>query len=189
MSIELYDQYFESSSQVLLNLKRESERISELTQNMIKSLTNKGTILWCGNGGSASDSQHLAAELVGRFEKNRPALSSVALTTDTSIITAIANDFQFEDIFSRQVEALGRKGDVLVGITTSGESSNVLSALKVAKNMGITTSLLTSDKYAKNPEFIDHVIRVPSTRTCHIQEGHIAIGQAICSSIESHFFP
>ena len=112
-----------------------AEPIKKISQLLAHSLANGGTLFWCGNGGSAADSQHLAAGLVGRFKKNRRALRSIALTTDTSVLTCVANDYSYDDIFARQVEALGRPEDVLIGISTSGNSENVLRAFKVAKQM------------------------------------------------------
>jgi len=115
------------------------EQISDIATQMAQALLNRGTIFWCGNGGSAADSQHLAAELVGRFNKDRRALRSIALTTDTSVLTCIANDYSYEDVFSRQLEALAGDSDILVAFSTSGDSDNILRALKVAKQLGLKT--------------------------------------------------
>lgn len=188
MTEQFFDTYFHESARILESLSGISESVADLALAMASCLQNGGTIFWCGNGGSASDSQHLAAELVGRFEMNRRPLSSIALTTDTSIITSLANDFSFGEIFSRQLEALGKPGDIIIGITTSGSSENVQNALKIAKKLDIKSVLLTSEKFKGSKSDFDYVISVPSSTTCHIQEGHIAIGQALCKFIEQHFF-
>ena len=144
----------------------------------------------CGNGGSAADSQHIAAELVGRFVKNRPAIGAIALTVDTSAITAIGNDFAFDSIFSRQVEGLGIKGDILLGITTSGNSPNVIKAMEKAREMGITTvGLSGANRAAKIAQCSDVCIFVPSPTTARVQEAHILIGHIVCEYIESNLFP
>jgi D-sedoheptulose 7-phosphate isomerase len=143
-----------------------------------------GTIYWCGNGGSAADSQHLAAELVGRFNGDRRALRSVALSTDSSVLTCVANDYSFDSIFSRQVEALGRPGDVLVVISTSGKSSNVNNAVNVAKAMGLTTVGLLGKNGGKAGLLVDHAVIVPSNTTARVQEAHIVIGHCLCDYIE-----
>jgi D-sedoheptulose 7-phosphate isomerase len=159
--------------------------VANAAEIVVKSLKSGGKIIWCGNGGSAADSQHLAAELVGRFAVNRQALASIALTTDTSIITALGNDFGFETIFSRQIEALGKKGDVLIGISTSGNSANVIEAINAAKKIGITTIGFTGIKKSKMDEIVDLCIKVPSETTSHIQTVHITIGQIICGVAEN----
>lgn len=145
-------------------------------------------ILFCGNGGSAADSQHLAAELIGRFRRERAALPAIALTTDTSILTALANDYSFDVVFSRQVEAFGREGDVVVGISTSGNSPNVLRAMDTAKALGMQTIGLTGENGGKLKEIVDVCFCVPSGDTCHIQETHITVGHAICELIEKDLF-
>tara|TARA_A100001011_G_C14273997_1_gene828291 strand:- start:1392 stop:1955 length:564 start_codon:yes stop_codon:yes gene_type:complete len=166
-------------------LANQSSRQIDVVYNIIiNSLENEGKLMFCGNGGSAADSQHLSAELVGRYMKNRKPLPSIALTTDTSVITAISNDFSFDEIFSRQIESVGKKGDVLYAITTSGKSKNIISALKKAKNMGIKTVCLTGNNSNDVIDFCDAIINVPSSRPDRIQEMHIAIGQIICEMIE-----
>src|SRR3989338_6878329 len=161
-----------------------SNAIEKTALILAQSLANGGTLLWCGNGGSAADSQHLAAELVGRFKKNRRALRSIALTTDTSTLTCIANDYSYEDIFSRQVEALCRSGDALIGISTSGKSENILRAFKIAKEMGLITVALLGKGGGPERSLVDHVIVVPSVVTARIQEAHILIGHIFCELIE-----
>ena len=145
--------------------------------------------MFCGNGGSAADSQHLAAELVGRYKMNRPALNSIALTTDTSILTAIGNDFGYDTIFERQVEGLGQKGDVLIGLSTSGNSKNVLLAMDKAKSMGITTVAFTGESGGKMKQQADIAINVPSNTTNNIQEMHISVGHILCGYIEKALAP
>ena len=140
--------------------------------------------MFCGNGGSASDAQHLAAELVGRYRKNRKPIASVALTTDTSIITAVSNDFSFNHIFSRQVEAIGNEGDILYAISTSGKSTNVINAIKVAKKLNIKTLGITGNDDSGFREICDITISVPASRPDRIQEMHIAIGQILCEILE-----
>ena len=151
---------------------------------MIDCARNDGTILWCGNGGSAADSQHLAAELIGRFKRERRAIRSVALTTDTSVLTCLSNDYSFADIFARQVEALARKGDVVVGISTSGNSENVLRALQKAQSLGATTVGLLGRDGGKIKSVSDHTLIVPSDDTARIQEMHIMAGHIVCDLLE-----
>lgn len=143
-----------------------------------------GTIFWCGNGGSAADSQHLAAELVGRFKGSRRALRSIALSTDTSILTSVGNDYGYEHIFARQVEALASAGDILIGISTSGKSENVLRAFDAAKSLGVITVGLFGEGDSKDQAYTDYSIRVPSDCTARIQEIHILVGHVFCDLIE-----
>lgn len=160
------------------------EPVNAIGQLLAKSIANGGTIFWCGNGGSAADSQHLAAELVGRFKNNRRALRSLALTTDTSVLTCVANDYSYANIFSRQVEALARAGDVLIAISTSGRSENILDVLKTAKDMGLITIALLGKDGGSAKDISDHVLIVPSESTARIQETHILIGHILCELIE-----
>jgi D-sedoheptulose 7-phosphate isomerase len=146
-------------------------------------------VLLAGNGGSAADAQHLAGELVSRFAYDRPGLAAFALTTDTSVMTAIGNDYGYERLFSRQIEAVGTKGDVFVGISTSGRSPNVLEALRAARTKGLVTVGMTGRAGNQMTELCDHLLRVPSDVTPRIQEGHIAMGHAICQLIEATMFP
>lgn len=148
-------------------------------------LAQGGTVFWCGNGGSAGDSQHIAAELIGRFKGNRRPLRSIALTTDTSAISCIANDYSYEEIFSRQLEGLGREGDVLVGITTSGNSKNVLNAISQAKKSRIGTIGLFGGNGGDALDKVDLSVVVPSSSTARIQEMHILIGHILCEIIEA----
>jgi len=153
----------------------------------ISCIKNKGKILICGNGGSAADSQHFAAELVSKFKLERQALPALALTTNTSIITAIANDYEFKNIFSRQIEALGRKNDILFAISTSGNSENVLEAIKQAKKQHLFTIGLTGATGGKMKSLCDILLEVPSKDTPRIQESHILIIHIICELIEKYF--
>lgn len=146
-------------------------------------------ILLCGNGGSAADAQHWAGELVGRFNYDRAGLAAVALTTDSSILTAIGNDYGYERVFARQVEAIGAKGDVLFALSTSGNSPNVLAALAAARAKDITTIGFTGKGGGKMAALCDICLRVPSTSTPRIQEGHEVLGHAICAMIEASMFP
>ena len=154
---------------------------------IIESLKNGNKIMFCGNGGSAADSQHLAAEMVGKFLKERDPLSALALTTNTSTLTSISNDISFKEVFSRQVKAFGKKGDILLAITTSGKSLNIKAAQNEAKKIGIKTILLTSTKALQTSNNADLIIAVPETRVDRIQEMHIAIGHIICEIVEESF--
>ncbi len=158
--------------------------ISNISDLMVAVLKHGGTIYWCGNGGSAADSQHLAAELVGRFKSDRRALRSVALSTDSSVLTCVANDYSFDAIFARQIEAVGRSGDLLVGISTSGNSKNVLHALQTAKSLGLHTVGMLGKDGGKAKSQVDHAIVIPSSTTARIQEAHILIGHCFCDLIE-----
>ncbi len=146
-----------------------------------------GKILIAGNGGSAADAQHVAAELVARFEFDRPGLAAIALTTDSSAMTAIGNDYGYERLFSRQIEALGRPGDVFIGISTSGNSKNVLKAMEMAQQMGLVRVALCG-RGGRIHEMADHVLASPSTHTPRIQEGHGLIGHILCALIEERLF-
>ncbi|MBF0427255.1 MAG: D-sedoheptulose 7-phosphate isomerase [Magnetococcales bacterium] len=152
---------------------------------MTRAIRAGGKVLWMGNGGSAADSQHLAAEFVGRFTRERRALASIALTTDTSILTAVGNDYGFETIFARQVEALCRPEDVVVGISTSGNSPNVLAALAVARQIGAFTIGFSGNEGGKLRAAVDLCLTVPVKVTARIQEGHILIGHLLCDWVEA----
>ena len=154
----------------------------------IQALQSGKKILLCGNGGSAADAQHIAAELVSRFNYDRPGLPAVALTTDSSALTAIGNDYGYEKLFARQLEALGQAGDVLIAISTSGNSPNVLKALECAKAKGIASIGLTGASGGKMAPQCDIALRMPSSSTPRIQECHIMFGHILCQLIEDHFF-
>ena len=155
----------------------------------VSALRNGNKILFAGNGGSAADAQHLAGELVSRFAYDRPGLAAFALTTDTSVLTAIGNDYGYERLFARQVEAVGSAGDVFFGISTSGRSPNVLAAFNVARNKGLVTAEMTGRVGGQMPERCDCLLRVPSELTPRIQEGHIAMGNAIRRIIKTQMYP
>ena len=178
-------------SNLLIQIQKDStllNTVNRAAQFCIDTIKNGKKILFAGNGGSAADAQHLAAELVGRLRFNRPGLPAIALTTDTSALTAIGNDYGFDLIFSRQVEALGQPGDVLIGISTSGKSSNVLNALKVAREKNITTIGMTGKQAPLMDEQCDLIIHVPSNETSKIQECHILLGHIVCAIIEDQLF-
>ncbi|MDE2370333.1 MAG: D-sedoheptulose 7-phosphate isomerase [Burkholderiales bacterium] len=155
----------------------------------VKALRAGGKVLFCGNGGSAADAQHLAGEFVSRFHYDRAPLGAVALTTDTSVLTAIGNDYGYERVFERQVLGLGRAGDVLVGISTSGRSPNVLRALQAARGIGMVTVGMTGNQREAIEQHADLCIRIPSRSTPKIQEGHIVCGHALCALVERQMFP
>ena len=161
--------------------------IQDAADICIKALKNQNKIMLCGNGGSAADAQHIAAELSGRFKKERKALAGIALTTDTSALTAIGNDYGFEYIFSRQVEAIGKKGDVLIAISTSGNSKNIINAIKSAKKIGIKVVTLSGKDGGDMKDLGDVNILIPSNDTPRIQEMHIMTGHMICEMIDREF--
>ena len=161
------------------------DKVSEECVNVFK---NNGKILLAGNGGSAADSQHISAEFVSRFYFDRPGLPSIALTTDTSALLAIGNDYGFEKVFSRQIEALGVKGDLFIGISTSGNSKNVINALIAANKKGLITVGLMGEKGGLMEDLCTYAIKVPSDQTPRIQEAHILIGHIICAIVEDTIF-
>lgn len=162
--------------------------ILAIADRMIHALRNGGKILLAGNGGSAADAQHIAAELVGRYTIDRAPLSAIALTTDTSALTAIGNDYAFDRVFERQLRALGRKGDVLVAISTSGASPNILAVLKAARELGIVSVGFTGTKGAQMRPLCDLVLIAPSDETALIQQIHITAAHAICGLVEREMF-
>lgn len=165
-------------------LRTKTGQILELSELILECLKKNGKVLLFGNGGSASDAQHIAAELVGRFKKDRTALAAISLTVNTSVLTAIANDYGYETVFSRQIEALGQKNDVAIGISTSGKAKNVALGIKQAKKMGIKTVALTGGDGGELAKLADVSLVVPSQVTARIQEAHITIGHIICELIE-----
>ena len=182
---EIIDQAFSEHIEALKKTHITISENIEIAADLIaKSLTSGGTIFWCGNGGSAADSQHIAAEFVGRFKKDRRPLRSIALTTDSSVLTCVANDYSYEEIFSRQLNALGRDGDVLVAITTSGKSKNIKKVLIQARNMGIKTIGLLGKKGGECKDYSDVSLIVPSDITARIQETHILIEHLLCELVE-----
>jgi D-sedoheptulose 7-phosphate isomerase len=173
---------------LLLDDNNIQKLIKQSSDLCCKAIRNGNKILLIGNGGSAADAQHLAGELVNRFGFERPGLSALALTTDSSVITSISNDYDFEQLFSRQVQALGKKGDVLIALSTSGNSKNILKGISEAHKSGITTIGLTGKSGGKMPGICDLCIRVPTDDTPRIQEAHILIGHIMCSMIENAIF-
>ncbi|MBC7755846.1 MAG: D-sedoheptulose 7-phosphate isomerase [Bdellovibrio sp.] len=159
--------------------------ISNVGIAMQQCIKNGGKILIMGNGGSAADAQHIAAEIVGRFKKERKGMAAIALTTDTSILTSVGNDFGYDYIFARQIEALCRPEDLVIGITTSGNSANVVRAMEAAKAIGATTVGLTGDMGGKLTAICDHNLVMPSSVTARIQEAHIFVGHSLCEILES----
>ena len=167
-------------------LEKSIEDIENAAKLIIRCVLNGGKVLWCGNGGSAADAQHLSTEFMGGMtDHNRRPIPSIALTTDTSFITAWSNDTDFESVFSRQIQGLGLEGDVLVAISTSGNSPNVISAIKQAKYKRINTILFTGNSNSILTQISDVVVSVPSNNTQRIQESHIMIGQIICGLVEN----
>ncbi len=165
------------------------QTLETVAEVCVKSLGQRGKLLFMGNGGSAADSQHLAGEMVSRFAYDRPGLAAIALTVDTSVLTAIGNDYGYELLFSRQVEALGQPGDVLFGFSTSGKSPNILKALRTAREMGLVTVGMTGNRGEAITQLVDHCVEIPSACTPNIQEGHIVVGHIICGLIEASIFP
>ncbi len=165
-------------------LKPLVEQVDRIAEQLAERVAQGGTIYWMGNGGSAADAQHLAAELVGRFKLERPAIASVALHTDTSILTCLSNDYDFNVVFSRQLEAMCKPNDVVIGLSTSGNSENILRAMAVAKPRGAMTLGLTGVNGHKLQAATDHCILVPSSDTARIQEAHILIGHSLCQYVE-----
>ena len=159
-------------------------KIIEITDLITGCLKKNGKVILFGNGGSASDSQHIAAEFVGRFKKDRNALAAIALTTNTSILTALANDYGYELVFARQIEALGKKNDVAIGISTSGKAKNVVLGIKQAKKMGLKTIALTGTDGGELTKLTDISLIVPSSVTARIQEAHITVGHIVCELVE-----
>ena len=185
--MDIITQRFDEHLDTYIKMRNYIEEI-RVVADICKNALDKGhKILFCGNGGSAADSQHLAAELVGRFVKERESLPAIALTTDTSILTAIANDYSYDDVFSRQVAGLGQAGDVLIGISTSGNSKNVVKAIELAKQKGLKTVAFTGEGGGKLGALCDAVIAVPSKTTARIQEIHILVGHIVCELVEEDY--
>jgi D-sedoheptulose 7-phosphate isomerase len=168
-------------------IKCQLNAIQDIADAFIACLKKGRKIMLFGNGGSAADAQHIAAELMGRFEKNRQSLAAISLATNTSTLTAIANDFGYEEVFSKQIEALGKSGDIAVGISTSGRSKNVIAALKKAKALGLMTVCFSGGAKDELAKLCDLALVVDSSRTCRIQEIHIKIAHIICGLVEAEF--
>ncbi len=173
----------------VMNDKAILNSVNDAISKITTAYKNKNKVLWCGNGGSAADAQHLAAELSGRFYYDRPPLFSEALHVNTSYTTAVANDYSYDVIYSRLVKAMCVKGDVLIGLSTSGNSANVVKAFEEARNMGVITVGFTGETGGKMKAFSDILINIPSTDTPRIQECHMLIGHTICEVVEMNLFP
>lgn len=180
-----------ASHQMITDIKQDFGLMMALEKSAfecIKALERGNKIFFMGNGGSAAESQHLAAELVGMFLKNRKPLPAIALTTDTSILTAIGNDFGYEKVFSRQIEALAKKGDVAIYFTTSGTSKNLVHAIETAFDMGLINISFTGEDARDMEHFSHQCIKIPSKRTPQIQEGHLILGHILCEYIEQNLY-
>jgi D-sedoheptulose 7-phosphate isomerase len=164
------------------------QAIVDISNDIIHCYKNKGKVFWCGNGGSAADAQHLSAELTGRFYFDRAPLFSEALHVNTSYITAVANDYSYDQVYSRLIKGFGSKGDVLIGLSTSGNSGNVVEAFKAANDLGLTTVAFTGQTGGKMKDLVKYLVNIPSTDTPRIQECHMLLGHTICEIVESQLF-
>ena len=178
-----------ATKQAILANQSLLDTIQSVANAMVKALKDGKRILWCGNGGSAADAQHLAAELSGRFYYDRPPLNSEAMHCNTSYLTAVANDYGYDLIYARMIDGACKPGDVLVGISTSGNSTNICNAFRKAKELGVITVAMTGETGGKMKEMADYLLNVPSTDTPRIQESHIMIGHIICEIVEAQMFP
>lgn len=183
--IQLFADTLAEHHAVIDGLGEQQTVLEQIASEMVRAILAGRKVLWCGNGGSASDSQHMAAEFVGRFRRERRGLPSIALTADTSILTSVSNDFGFEEVFRRQVEAHCVPGDILVGISTSGTSRNVCSALRAARQMGALTVAFTGADGGSAGMIADLTLRVPSKNTARIQEAHILCGHILCDWVDA----
>jgi D-sedoheptulose 7-phosphate isomerase len=163
--------------------------VQTLTELMVAAFNKGNKVLFCGNGGSAADAQHLAAEFSGRFYTDRNPLPSEALHCNTSYLTAVANDYGYEFVYSRLLKGMGKEGDIIVGLSTSGNSGNILKAFEQARSMGITTVAFTGDTGGKMKDLSDYLVNIPSSDTPRIQECHITVGHIICQLVEEQLFP
>jgi len=189
-SVDFMREGIQASLDVKTQVLEQAPAIAAMAQAIVSSLETGGSLLAFGNGGSAADAQHIAAELSGRFERDRPALSAEALTVNSSALTAIGNDFGFDEIFSRQLEGRARSGDIALGISTSGNSPNVLKAFEAARERGVVTLGMTGHGGGKmaSTGLCDHLFMVPSSNTARIQECHILAGHLICAWVENAMF-
>lgn len=174
--------------QQILENKELLQTVEEIALQMVKALQSGNRIYFCGNGGSAADAQHLAAEFSGRFYTDRDALPAEALHCNTSYMTAVANDYSYDVVYARLIKGIGRKGDVLVGLSTSGNSGNIIKAFEEARNKEISTVGFTGSTGGKMKEISDYLLNVPSTDTPRIQESHIMLGHIICQLVEEQYF-
>jgi D-sedoheptulose 7-phosphate isomerase len=189
-AFQLIDGFVAESLRVKAQFFQENkERIAETATILAHGLRNGRKILFFGNGGSAADAQHMAAELVGRFGPERPAVPAISLSTDTSILTAVGNDYGYNRVFARQIEALGQAGDAAIGISTSGNSPSILEAIDVARSKGLFTVGFTGETGGKMKERTEVLFQVPSRQTPRIQETHILLGHIICELVDRELFP
>lgn len=188
MKEQIISRLRESADLKLKFAKESLDEVQNATEIILKCFKSGGKLLVFGNGGSAADAQHIAAEFVNKFNLNRPALPCIALTTDTSLITSICNDDSFKSLFSRQIEALGKKGDVAIGITTGGKSTNVINGLNTARSLKLKTIGLIGNDPSKIKNYADCLISVPSDVTARIQELHITVAHIICELIEDSIY-
>ena len=177
-----------ATKQAIVSGQTLMQTVGKIADAITACYRNGGKVLFCGNGGSAADAQHLAAELSGRFYFDRPPLDAEALHVNSSYVTAVANDYSYNEIYSRYVNGVGKKGDVLIGISTSGNSENILRALTVAKNKGMVTVAMTGESGGKMNDLVDFLLNVPSTDTPRIQESHIMLGHIFCQIVEEDLF-
>lgn len=177
-----------STKQEILNNSELINTVQNVSDAIVNCYKNRGKTLFCGNGGSAADAQHLAAELSGRFYFNRPPLEAEALHVNSSYVTAVANDFSYNDIYSRYVDGVGKPGDVIFGFSTSGNSENIVRAIEVAKSKGLITVAFTGNSGGKLKELSNYLLNVPSNNTPRIQESHIMLGHIICEIVEEELF-
>jgi len=180
-------QAFQAHQKAIESVMESSQLLTEVVDKMILALNNGSKVLWMGNGGSAAEAQHIVAELMVRYVKNRQPLASIALTTDTSLLTAHTNDYQFETVFSRQIEALANPGDLVIGLSTSGTSANVLAAMKVAKQRQCVTIAMTGKAQTELSEMVDFCFSVDAIETARIQEAHTFINHLICQGLDDYY--
>lgn len=179
--------YIENSIEVRKNIlanEKMIEAIKEISRTIISALKNENKILFVGNGGSASDCDHLATEFVSKFYKDRHAFNAISLTSNNALITALSNDFSYEKAFSRQIEAIGKKGDILIALSTSGNSKNIINAINIANEMGLVTIGFTGQQKCNMDEICSTLIKLPSTETPNIQEATMMLGHLICKIVE-----
>ncbi len=188
MFIDEYIKETISTKEKILNDNTIKNTINMIVEKLVEAYKNDNKMIIAGNGGSAADSQHIACEMISKLNINRKALNAHALNTNTSVITSIGNDFGFEFIFSRQIEAIGKPGDIFIALSTSGESTNIINALIAAKKNNIITLSITGMKYCQVDKISDYVIKIPSAKTPIIQESQIMIGHIICSLVEKQLF-
>ena len=172
----------------MLNDENLISTVEEISNLMVDCYKKGNKVLLAGNGGSAGDAQHIAGELVNKFFIDRKGLAGIALSTDTSVMTAVGNDYSFDDVFKKQIEAIGKEGDIFIGISTSGNSKDIVKGLEICKEMGIKTVGLTGEKESKMSELCDITLKIPSTCTPHVQEGHIVCYHMICALVEDAIF-